>query len=319
MSTVLQVKNLTKIFYSKRRFFFFQPAYPPTVAVSNLTFSLKEGEILGILGPNGAGKTTLIEMLLGTMTPTQGEISYFGKNFFKHTDECLQFITHASAYNRLPSYLTVEESLKIYGSLYGVPHTQLQGKIDALLTQFKMQKYKKKPASMLSAGQMTRVMLIKAFLPQPKIMLLDEPTASLDPDIAQEVRALILKEQKENKVSIILTSHNMQEVAAVCDRALVLQKGIITKEDTPEMLAHSVALSRLTLEGIQDSEKALRIVAHENLPYTYLEGRLQVELDEKQIAPFLARLAQEKMLYERIDISKPTLEDYFLHLTKAET
>lgn len=318
MSYVLQVKNLTKVFNGKRRLFSLTPKGRPLTAVSNISFNLEEGEILGILGPNGAGKTTLIEMLLGTMKPTCGQISYFGQNFYKHAAHCLKFITHASAYNRLPSYLTLAESLEIYGGLYEMPRGLMKERIDQLLTQFKMQKYSAKPAGALSAGQMTRVMLIKAFLPQPKILLLDEPTASLDPDISLEVRSFILKQQKESKVSVILTSHNMQEVAEVCNRALVLQNGILIEEDTPEMLARSVSLSSLSLQITHNMETALRFLKSTQWPHTVLEGKVKVEMEESSISSFLSLLAEHNVQYSHIDIAKPTLEDYFLHLTQGQ-
>lgn len=312
MSYTLQVKNLTKVFKGKKRFF--KTNEFPYTAINNLSFNLREGEILGILGPNGAGKTTLIEMLLGTLKPTSGSIEYFGLDFYKNSYKVLQSISHASAYNKLPTYLTIQENLEIFGSLYSMQKPLLKERIDLLLNRFGMEKLRNNAAGTLSAGQMTRVMLIKAFLPFPKIILLDEPTASLDPDISKEVRSFILSEQKERKVSIILTSHNMPEVAAVCDRALVLQKGVITKEDTPEMLAKSVALSDLTLHITTNATKAISYIEENKWHYTFQEGDLTVELDEAFIPQLLKKLAEMGVDYNHIDIAKPTLEDYFLHL-----
>lgn len=316
MSYVLQVQNLTKVFKGQRRLF--KSKELPSTALNNLSFNLTEGEILGILGPNGAGKTTLIEMLLGTLKPTSGKINYFGLDFYKNSYKILKNLSHASAYNKLPTYLTVEENLEIFGSLYEMPSPLRKKRIDLLLQRFGMEKFREKAAGTLSAGQMTRVMLIKAFLPSPKVILLDEPTASLDPDIAKEVRSFILSEQKERKVSIILTSHNMQEVAEVCDRALVLQRGVVTKEDTPEMLAKSVALSDLTLNITQNLDKAIAFIEQQKWLYNVIDSELKVELDEAFIPHLLKKFAELNIDYSRIDIAKPTLEDYFLNLVQEQ-
>ncbi len=317
-SPVLAVKNLTKIFYGKRRFFFLRSKEPPFMAVNNLSFHLQEGEILGILGPNGAGKTTTIEMLLGTLEPTSGNISYFGKEFYKNRSEILDQVTHASAYMKLPASLTIQENLEIVGRLYGMSLNSIRRRIDRLLEQFGMEEFRGRQAGALSAGQMTRVMLVKAFLPKPKIVLLDEPTASLDPDIALEARAFILKQQREFKVSVILTSHNMREVAEICDRALVLQRGTIIQEDVPEKLAKSVALNEVSFKILQNQEKALSLLQEKKWHYSLQGSEINVEIDEALIPQLLKGLVLSGVDFSHFEIIKPTLEDYFLYIVREE-
>lgn len=313
---VLTVNNLTKTFINGRRFFFFGKNQPSYTAVDNLSFSLYPGEILGLLGPNGAGKTTTIQMLLGTLKPTAGTINYFGKDFLHFRSSILKDVSHASAYNKFPGSLTVQENLDIYGRLYSVSHTDRKSRIDKLLDQFGIEDLRHKQANTLSAGQITRVMLVKAFLPFPKIVLLDEPTASLDPDIARETRQYILKQQNEFGVSIILTSHNMKEVAEVCKRVLVLQKGVIIEEDTPEKLARSVALTDIRLRIENGLDRAIRLVEDNHWTYHVDGSMLTVELDECKISDLLSGFAQLGINYSHIEIQKPSLEDYFLHISK---
>jgi ABC-2 type transport system ATP-binding protein len=312
---LLKVEGLTKIFTPSQRWLSWSSLSPFT-AVNHISFELQPGEILGLLGPNGAGKTTTIQMLLGILTPTEGSIHYFGKNLASHRSEILQHITHASAYTKLPGSLTIGENLEIYARLYGVAENERNRRIDELLTAFGIQDLRYRYANSLSAGQMTRVILAKAFLSRPKVVLLDEPTASLDPDIAKETRRFILEQQQKYQVSMILTSHNMSEVAEVCDRILVLQKGTIIEEDEPEKLAKSVALSRLQLIIPDGMDKVVKLLEHQTMRYQITDSLLTVELDEKDIAAFLTTLARHQVLYTHIDILKPSLEDYFLHISK---
>lgn len=237
---VLRVKNLTKKFGG-------------FTAVDKISFELKKGEILGLLGPNGAGKTTTIQMLLGTLTPTSGEIVYFGKDFFKYRSEILQEVNYASAYSHLPWRLTVEENLQVYARMYGVKDRRRR--IDRLLTEFDVSELGRKTMDGLSAGQKTRVTLCKAFINYPKLILLDEPTASLDPDIAARVRQFLLRQQREYGVSMLFTSHNMAEVTEVCDRVIFLKQGKIIAEDTPEKLAGDATLEEFFLQMSRKEEE----------------------------------------------------------------
>jgi len=239
MEPIISVQQLTKIFPAKRK------SDKPFTAVNQVSFTLHEGEIVGLLGPNGAGKSTTIAMLLGALTPTTGTIRMFGKDFLTHRSECAQDITFASSYIRLPWRLTVYENLRVYSLLYGLKRAEFAKRIQKLLSHFGVWEQRYKTMSELSAGQITRVMLSKAFMPYPKLALLDEPTASLDPDIAHEVRTFIRTQQKEYGTTILYTSHNMNEVAELCKRVLFLKAGKIIAEDSPENLTKSAAVNSL--------------------------------------------------------------------------
>lgn len=296
MQPILEVKNLTKQFGS-------------FTAVDNISFSIQEGEVLGMLGPNGAGKTTTIQMLLGVMTPTTGTISYFGKQFDTHREEILQLTNYSSTYISLPYFFTVYECLDVFARLYEVPDKQKR--IKKLLGEFQIEHLKNNQFYTLSAGQKTTVLLVKAFLNYPKIILLDEPTASLDPDIAIKVRHFLRKEKKEYNVSMLFTSHNMSEVEEMCDRIIILNNGKIIDENTPEKLAAKITHCILEL-SIEDETKTEIFLKEQNIRYNKEKSRFLIPLKEKDISEFLVALAKQRILYQAISINKPDLEDYFL-------
>jgi ABC-2 type transport system ATP-binding protein len=251
------------------------------------------------------------------MKPTSGSITYFGQDFVKNRSEIAQQINFASAYSKLPGKLTIAENLAIYAQLYGLSATDRRNKIEHLLKFFGMWHIKDKLTGNLSAGQTTRVLLAKAFLNDPQVVLLDEPTASLDPDICYEVRHFILEQQRERNISILYTSHNMAEVAEICDRVLILKAGNIIADSTPEQLAASVAQTRVDLMVSDDLEKAKNYAALHNFLFTIKENHtIQITVDEHNIAALLAGLASNGILYTQISIEKPTLEDYFLQVSR---
>jgi ABC-2 type transport system ATP-binding protein len=317
MKVVLEAENLKKVFKRPWLAFGKKASKKDFTAVDQLSFALREGEILGLLGPNGAGKTTTIQMLLGLLTPTAGKIFYFGQDFDTHRSQSLQKVSHASAYSKLPGTLTVLENLEVFCHLYGLSGQERKERIDRFLKLFEIEDLKNQQARSLSAGQMTRVMLCKAFMSQPQVVLLDEPTASLDPDISKEVRKFILRQQKEFGVSAILTSHNMQEVAEVCSRALVLQHGKILEEDTPQKLAKSIALSRVCLKVDSGLAAAIQFIESQSWSWTKMEDILSVNVDEAVICTLLRGLALADVQYTHIELQKPTLEDYFVHISHS--
>lgn len=308
---VLKVSNLIKTFSSGIFPFTQNKSY---TAVDNISFNLNKGEILGLLGPNGAGKTTTIQMLLGTLTPTSGSIQYFDHDFAQNRIKLLNRIGYASGYDKLPARLTVTENLDIIGRIYNIPSLIRSKRIKELLEFFQIGELQDKQTGTLSAGQATRVILAKTFINAPEIVLLDEPTASLDPDIAHQVRKFILTQSKELNTSILITSHNMDEVTELCDRVLVLKNGRFIANNTPEELAHSVSKARIHLTISQGLESALTYAKNEQLIYTREDNYLTIELDEQNIAPFLLQLSECKVVYSHISIDKPTLEDYFLSI-----
>lgn len=200
--------------------------------LDRFSFQLRRGEVLGLLGANGAGKTTAMNMLLGLTTPTSGTIRAFGLDMFKHRVEVLKRTNFSSAYTNLPSNLKVWQNLKVFSMIYGVKNASK--KIDDLLELFEITELKSHVTGHLSAGESTRVNLCKALLNDPELLLLDEPTASLDPDIADKVRKTLRKVQSERKISILYTSHNMRDIEEVCDRVIFLHRGKVVAEGTPQ-------------------------------------------------------------------------------------
>ena len=222
---VIEVQQLSKHFGTLR-------------AVDTLSFHVKAGEILGLLGPNGAGKTTTIHLLLGLLIPTAGTVRIFGLDLQRHRRTVLQRVNFSSAYVSLPSNLTVWENLYVFARLYGL-RTPAK-KIAALLELFEIPEVTSSLTGALSSGQLTRVHLCKAFLNDPEVLFLDEPTASLDPDIAAKVRIVLRRMQQERGVTMIYTSHNMHEIERMCDRVLFLARGRLVTEGTPhEVLARA--------------------------------------------------------------------------------
>jgi ABC-2 type transport system ATP-binding protein len=218
-SSVLQVTDLSKRFGN----------FP---AVDGISFSMKPGEILGLLGPNGAGKTTTIQMLLGLITPTAGSIHMFGMDLSMHREAILQQVNFSSTYISMPQSLTVEENLRVVARLYGL--SDIPRRVDEIVKKLEMEEFRTKVTRKLSSGQMTRVTLAKAFLTEPKILFLDEPTASLDPDIAEKIRGLLKEERRSSGLSILYTSHNMREMEEMSDRIIFLQRGKIVAEGTAQ-------------------------------------------------------------------------------------
>jgi ABC-2 type transport system ATP-binding protein len=203
-------------------------------AVKDVSFSVYPGEVVGLLGVNGAGKTTVMSMLLGLISPDGGDIHVFGKDFAKHRLEILQRTNFCTTYAALPSNLKVKHNLRIFARLYGV--TKPNQKVDELLELLEITRLADSITGRLSAGESTRVNLAKALLNDPDLLMLDEPTASLDPDIADKVRKLVRRIQRERSPAILYTSHNMRDIEEVCDRVLFLHKGEILTEGTPEQI-----------------------------------------------------------------------------------
>lgn len=215
---ILEIQNLVKEF-------------GPVKAVNGLSFDVKEGTITGLLGPNGAGKTTTIQMILDLITPTSGVIKIFGLPMHHHREEVLGKMNFSSPYVSLPGNLRVWENLSTFARLYGVK--DVKGKIDELADFFKIRKLLPRMTSTLSTGQLTRLNLTKALLNDPKLLLLDEPTASLDPDIADKTRKMLQRIKNERGVTILYTSHNMMEVEEICDSVIFIDQGAFKDKGTP--------------------------------------------------------------------------------------
>lgn len=227
---LLEASELTRVF-------------DKVTVLDRFSFQLRRGEVLGLLGANGAGKTTAMNMLLGLTTPTSGSIRAFGMDMFANRIEVLKRTNFSSAYTSLPGNLKVWQNLKVFSLIYGVKNAKK--KIADLLELFEITELRDRVTGHLSAGESTRVNLCKSLLNDPELLLLDEPTASLDPDIADKVRKTIRKVQAERKISILYTSHNMRDIEEVCDRVIFLHKGKIVAEGTPQEIVNQTQQSSL--------------------------------------------------------------------------
>ncbi len=211
-------------------------------ALDRFSFKLHRGEVLGLLGANGAGKTTAMNCLLGLTLPTSGDLFAFGLALHQHRIEILQRANFSSAYTALPGNLLVGQNLLVFAKIYGVKDPRK--KIAELMDLLEISHLAKRVTGQLSAGESTRVNLVKAFLNDPELLMLDEPTASLDPDIADKVRKVVRRVQRERSIGILYTSHNMRDIEEVCDRVIFLHKGRIVCEGTPsEILSRSSSAS----------------------------------------------------------------------------
>jgi ABC-2 type transport system ATP-binding protein len=208
--------------------------YATMTAVDDLSFSVGAREIVGLLGPNGAGKTTTINMILGVLEPTAGSIRIDGRDLARDRRGALTRTNFAAVYAPLPGNLTVEQNLRIFGMLYGV--RGLAARIDILLERFDLARFRRVKCGILSSGEQTRVSLAKAMLNEPRLLLLDEPTASLDPATAEEVRLKIRAFAASGDGGVLWTSHNMYEVESVCHRVLFLSHGRVLLEGNPKTL-----------------------------------------------------------------------------------
>ena len=221
MQNSIKVTNLKKSYGTKE-------------AVKNINFEIKENEIIGLLGPNGSGKTTTIGMILGLLKPTSGEVLINGLKIEENPIEILQKINFISPYIELPKKLTVKQNLIVYGKLYSVK--KLNEKIDYLVSKLRLDNLLNRVTGELSSGQKNRISLAKAIINDPNVLLLDEPTASLDPEIGDFVRTFLENYKKEKKVSILLASHNMDEVTRLCSSIMMMKNGLIIDQGKPNDL-----------------------------------------------------------------------------------
>jgi ABC-2 type transport system ATP-binding protein len=208
--------------------------YKTTTAVDGISFHLQSGSITGLLGGNGAGKTTTIAMIMGLVTPTSGVVCVLGADMPRERYRVLHRMNFESPYVDMPTRLTVRQNLSVFAQLYGVADPP--ARIGELAADLDLDEFLDRPNGKLSAGQKTRVSLAKSLLNKPEVLLLDEPTASLDPDTADWVRSRLERYRIENAATVLLASHNMTEVERLCERVIIMKKGCIEDDDTPEHL-----------------------------------------------------------------------------------
>ena len=217
----IKIANLTK-------------QYKNALAVKGINFEINKGKIMGLLGPNGCGKSTTIGMMLGLIKPTSGSVTINGLDIENNRTDLLEKMNFISPYVELPKKLTIEENLKVYGKMYGVKN--LKEKIFELMEKLNLMDFKKRQTGELSSGQKNRVSLAKALINDPEILLLDEPTASLDPDVGDYIRTFIQDFASNKKTTILLASHNMNEVTRLCKSVMMMKEGKIIDEGTPQDL-----------------------------------------------------------------------------------
>lgn len=239
---ILSITGLTKEYNSLR-------------AVDGISFTVKPGEIVGLLGPNGAGKTTTINMVLGILEPTDGSIEILGRNLHRCGPDIRKHINFAAVYAHMPANLTVWQDLYVFGLLYEIEN--LKERIRVLLQEFDLEKFAHTKAGLLSSGELSRLNLAKAVLNEPRLLLLDEPTASLDPSISQLIRERIREYMAGTRAGILWTSHNMNEIEAVCDRVMFLSHGRILLSGNPKTLPSE--------HGMRSLEELFIAVAREPL------------------------------------------------------
>ena len=222
-TATIEVNNLAKQFKN-------------ALAVNNISFKINKGTIIGLLGPNGCGKSTTIGMMLGLIKPTSGTVVINGQNIENNRTSLLEKMNFISPYIELPKKLTVEENLKVYGRLYGVKN--LEGKISEIMEKLNLTEFKKRKTGELSSGQKNRVSLAKALVNDPEILFLDEPTASLDPDVGDNIRTFIEDFASKKGATIILASHNMSEVERLCHEVMMMKDGKIIDKGKSNDLIH---------------------------------------------------------------------------------
>ena len=302
---ILQVQNLTKKF--KKR-----------TAVRDVSFTIEKGEILGLLGPNGAGKSTTIEMILGLIKPTAGAVKIFGQDIETHRQEILGRINYSSAYIQFMARLTVKENLKFFGRLYNIKN--LEQRIAHWADKLEIADLLSTLFFKLSSGQRTRVILTKTLLNEPEFILLDEPTSSLDPDIAYKVREILKKINRERQIAMLYTSHNMAEVEEMCSRIIFLQKGRIVAAGAPDQLKKEIRDYYLELSfGSEQEAKLIAFLQSKKWTYEIKSpGHLRVKTLANDLAPKLQLISRQNFDIYDIDVNKPDLEEVFLKIAKGK-
>lgn len=303
LDKILEVKNLTKKFGN-------------FTAVDKISFYIKRGEVVGFLGPNGAGKTTTIHMLLGITLLNGGTIKYFGKDFSTNRQASLQRINFSSSFNTLQGRISVWENLMVFAYLYGLKNPKK--KISEVAEYFEINDLFSKRFWDLSSGQKTRVNLAKSLLNDPEIILMDEPTASLDPDIADKTLSLIEALRKSRKISLLYTSHDMNEVARVCDRVVFLDRGKIVAEDTPLGLTKTIKAAELTITFDGNKNRLEKFLKDQNQKYTFIKNFIvNIETEEKLIPGIIFKIGKEDIWITDISVKKASLEDVFIQIARG--
>ncbi|PWU15714.1 MAG: hypothetical protein C5B45_02095 [Chlamydiae bacterium] len=303
----LEVKNLKKYFIYKGK------VIP---AVDGISFEINPGEIFGLLGANGAGKSTVINILTGITTLDSGEVKILGKDITKHTEYVKSKTNVATAYSSLSSNLTVYQNLLVYARLFGIHNAK--SRIYECLYDFEIAAIQDRKIDKLSSGEKARVNLAKAFLNNPILLLLDECTVGLDPDIADKIRTIIKKHQSKNDTGILFTSHYMPEVEYLCDRIAFMANGKIICIDSPERLIEKYSSNLISVRLHDDIDKLEAWLLKQNIPIFKKENRLIQFRAQASGTSVVRELFKANLLVEHFEIKKITLEDIFIKISRNE-
>ena len=301
MQPILEVENLHKFYGSFE-------------ALKGISFDLKRGETLGFLGPNGAGKTTTIQILLQLITPEKGQVNIFGMPSFAHREAVLGRMNFTSAYANLFGALSVRENLKVFAMLYGIKGTK---RINDLIDEFSANDLRDKKAQTLSSGQLTRVMIIKALLNEPELLLLDEPTSSLDPDMAARFRDVLKETREKRGISMLYTSHNMSEIEEMCDRVIFLSHGRIVANDSPKKLTKLIPDHTLSVSFEKRPDDLDKFLKDRRIEAKNDEGILRIVATNEAIPAILKEMYNADYKIKNISIDEPDLEDVFLKFARS--
>lgn len=287
-------------------------------ALKGISFNIKKGEIFGFLGPNGAGKSTTINILCGLISKDDGSVKLFGKDIRCDYEQIKQRMNVANSYTHLSGTLTLEQNLRVYGKIYNV--AGVEKKIDEMLKTFEISGLRKKEVSKLSSGENTRVCLAKCFINNPELMLLDEPTAGLDPDFADKIRDIIKDYQKTNRATILFTSHIMTDVDELCKRILFLSKGQVLRIDTSSKLKKLVKTQIVELILDRKKDRAL-VLIKKNGGHLVMHDteRIVFEIDQSHYSlhDVIHPLIKEGFKIKDMHIRKPTLDQVFIKIARG--
>ena len=306
----LDIRNLKKTYYHKGKQFH---------AVKGVSFNIKKGEIFGLLGPNGAGKSTIINIVSGILTHDSGTVRILGKDPVKEHEFVRNNMNVASAYFGLSSHLTVIENLKVYARLFGIKDAA--DTINELLDLFELEDLKKKKIFSLSSGQRTRASLCKGFMNNPKVLLLDECTIGLDPDVAEKTRQVIKRYQKEHKTSILFTSHYMFEVEELCKRIAFMDSGKILKIDTANQLKKMIKKQTVEIQFIKTRKSLRKFFDEKDVDVLFMQGntlKFEISAQGDKLYRLINSLFQRGFKIRNMNINRPTLDDIFIKIARKK-
>ncbi len=302
---IIEVKNLVKVFNNEIR------------AVDGINFKVEKGEIFGFLGPNGAGKTTTINMLCTLIRPTSGGATIYRYDIIKHPGEVRKHIGLVFQDTSLDDRLTARENLELHARLYGVPKSERRGRIDEVLELVELSDRANSIVRTFSGGMQRRLEIARGLIHYPKVLFLDEPTLGLDPQTRKHVWDYILKLKKEYKITIMMTTHYMEEADELCDRVAIIDHGKIIALDTQKKLKDSLGGDTIILDiPGEDVEKAKKVFKKAKIFDSQV--LLSVKSAGRDIKKVLEKAKKNKIEVVEANIRKPTLNDVFLHLTGRE-